>query len=110
MHSENIPPYFIRRNTTVWLTSCFACLNSNNNIFTYVFGWLQTNQTGGWPNSDTSPIEVSEFSLDVLNYCLPFKLWQDILNQASENVQTSPYENSWVNVDADAAVSAQTEW
>ena len=52
----------------LWLTSCCTCLVSatllmfNVNRIRYVFGWIQSFQTGGEQYSDTSL--ASEYSLD----------------------------------------------
>ena len=62
--------YFLRGIITAQLTSCLDGLDSAalfcksyQNI--YLFGWIQTSQTGGQPYGDTCLYEVSKYSLDV---------------------------------------------
>ena len=60
--------YFLWGIITVQLTSCLtgedsAALFMFNSQHIYLFGQIQTSQTGGQPYSDNSPYEVSEYSL-----------------------------------------------
>ena len=64
--------HFVRGSITVWLTSGLtgfdsAALFMFNQQQIYLFGQIQTSQTGGQLHSDTSPYKVSECSLVEIN-------------------------------------------
>ena len=65
-YSENT--HFVRESISVWLTSCFTCLDSVallilNQQQIYFFGQISTSQSGGQLHSDTSTYKVSQYSM-----------------------------------------------
>ena len=54
--------YLLRGSITVWLTSCFICLDSADLLWLnqqlYLFGRIQTSQRQGQPYTDTFPYEI----------------------------------------------------
>ena len=60
--------YFVRGSIAVWLTSCWATLDSTKLVNLYLIhhkqsSWIQIGQTQGQPYRQTSSYEVNECSL-----------------------------------------------